>query len=233
MNDGWLWWPNDIRGPWGPKASWHLSYRWGNTPKKNLTQESCPDRGLNPDPLRDRRACYRLSTLFTLLYKWLYNIVKESQRIFNVILSRMLVLNPKHLKTLTVNLVTVYLLRQKQTNRFPAINTIFNRNVETFICKLTSSAWFSLILIIIIIIINNNNNNNRLIITMIVIIQYKCRLHKRTIYTINIFKITRISWAARQVIKWRACDVGEAKERLTNELWGRWSNGRVGEWVVT
>ena len=29
-------------------------------PRKNLTQESCPDRGSNPGPLRDRRACYRL-----------------------------------------------------------------------------------------------------------------------------------------------------------------------------
>ena len=25
---------NDIREPWGPKASRHLSYRWGKTPKK-------------------------------------------------------------------------------------------------------------------------------------------------------------------------------------------------------
>ena len=33
-NYGWLWWPNDFRGPWGLKASWHLSYRWGKTPKK-------------------------------------------------------------------------------------------------------------------------------------------------------------------------------------------------------
>ena len=32
---------------------------------------------------------------------------------------------------------------------------------------------------------------------------------------------------------WRACDVGEAKEGLENELWRRWTNGRVGEWVVT
>ena len=31
---GWLLSPNDIRGPWGPKASWHLSYRWGKTSKK-------------------------------------------------------------------------------------------------------------------------------------------------------------------------------------------------------
>ena len=33
--------------------------------------------------------------------------------------------------------------------------------------------------------------------------------------------------------KWRASDVGEAKEVLENELWRRWSNGRVGEWAVT
>ena len=32
-------------------------------------------------------------------------------------------------------------------------------------------------------------------------------------------------------IKWRACDVGEAKEGLESELWRRWSNGRVGEWA--
>ena len=34
-------------------------------------------------------------------------------------------------------------------------------------------------------------------------------------------------------IKWRACDVGESKEGLKNELWRRWSNGRLGEWAVT
>ena len=33
--------------------------------------------------------------------------------------------------------------------------------------------------------------------------------------------------------KWRASDVGEAKEELENELWCRWSNGRVGVWAVT
>ena len=27
-------------------------------PRKNLTQEICPDRGSNPGPLHDRRACY-------------------------------------------------------------------------------------------------------------------------------------------------------------------------------
>ena len=29
-------------------------------------------------------------------------------------------------------------------------------------------------------------------------------------------------------IKWRACDTGEAKEGLKNELWRRWRNRRVG-----
>ena len=29
-------------------------------PRKNLTQETCPDRGLNPGPLRDNHACYHL-----------------------------------------------------------------------------------------------------------------------------------------------------------------------------
>ena len=43
----------------GPKVSWHLSYRWGK-PRKNLTQETCPDRGSNPGPLRDKRAFYHL-----------------------------------------------------------------------------------------------------------------------------------------------------------------------------
>ena len=33
--------------------------------------------------------------------------------------------------------------------------------------------------------------------------------------------------------KWKSCEVGVAKEGLENELWRRWSNGRVGEWVVT
>ena len=28
--------------------------------RKNLTQETCPDWGSNPGPLRDRRACYHL-----------------------------------------------------------------------------------------------------------------------------------------------------------------------------
>ena len=31
---------------------------------------------------------------------------------------------------------------------------------------------------------------------------------------------------------WKSCDLGEAKEGLENELWRRWSNGRVEEWAV-
>ena len=55
----WLWRSDDIRGPRGPKVSWHLSCRWGKTPK-NHTQETCPEGGSNPGSLRDRRARYRL-----------------------------------------------------------------------------------------------------------------------------------------------------------------------------
>ena len=29
-------------------------------PRKNITQETCPDRGSNPGPLRNKRACYHL-----------------------------------------------------------------------------------------------------------------------------------------------------------------------------
>ena len=42
-------WKDDYDGqmifgePCGPKASWHLSYRWGKIRKKNLTQETCPE----------------------------------------------------------------------------------------------------------------------------------------------------------------------------------------------
>ena len=28
--------------PWGPKASWHLSYRWGETPKKTSPRKLVP-----------------------------------------------------------------------------------------------------------------------------------------------------------------------------------------------
>ena len=40
-------------------------------PRKNLTQETCPDRGSNPGPLRGKRACYHLlhsGELVTIVY---------------------------------------------------------------------------------------------------------------------------------------------------------------------
>ena len=39
-------------------------------PRKNLTQETCPDRGSNPGPLRDRRICYRLLRSGELAYEF-------------------------------------------------------------------------------------------------------------------------------------------------------------------
>ena len=60
MNDDWWWWPNEIRGPLVSKAFRHV-LQVRKKPRKNLTQEICPDRGSNPGPLRGRRACYRLA----------------------------------------------------------------------------------------------------------------------------------------------------------------------------
>ena len=40
---GRLWRPNDIRGRYGPKLTWYLSYRWRKS-RQNLIQEICPDR---------------------------------------------------------------------------------------------------------------------------------------------------------------------------------------------
>ena len=51
MNDDWRWewWPNDIRETLEPKASWHLSYRWGKTLKKSYPGNlSWP--GIEPGP---------------------------------------------------------------------------------------------------------------------------------------------------------------------------------------
>ena len=60
MNDYvWLWCPDDIRGPSGPKTSWLLSYWWEKKNEK-IIQETRRDRGSNTGSLRERRACYRL-----------------------------------------------------------------------------------------------------------------------------------------------------------------------------
>ena len=39
-------------------------------PRKNLTQETCPDRGSNPGPLRGKRACCRLTHSGGLVMWW-------------------------------------------------------------------------------------------------------------------------------------------------------------------
>ena len=64
-------------------------------PRKNLTQETCPDRGSNPVPLRDRRACCRLAHsggLFKINYIkryiidiYLRNEIKENNLLINII----------------------------------------------------------------------------------------------------------------------------------------------------
>ena len=46
---GWLWLPNDIRGPCEPIASWHLSYRWGKSPEK-LHSGNLSRSGIEPGP---------------------------------------------------------------------------------------------------------------------------------------------------------------------------------------
>ena len=68
---GWIWRPNDIRSPYGPKASWHVSYRWGKTPKKPRP-ETCPDRGPNPGPLRDTRMVPPVPQRWTIHNQWFY-----------------------------------------------------------------------------------------------------------------------------------------------------------------
>ena len=50
--------------------------------RENLTQETCPDRGSNPGPLRDRRACYRVAHSSGL--KWLRKIILKIMRSNNV-----------------------------------------------------------------------------------------------------------------------------------------------------
>ena len=42
MNDGWMMMAKWYSGTLGPKASWHLSYRWGKTPKKTSPRKPVP-----------------------------------------------------------------------------------------------------------------------------------------------------------------------------------------------
>ena len=57
------------------------------------------------------------------------------------------------------------------------------------------------------------------------------RIHRHEIicYTMTAWKHVRLArWR-----KWRVSDVEEAKEGLENELWRRWTNGRIWEWALT
>ena len=58
-------------------------------PRKNLTQEICPDWGSNPGPLRDRRACNRLAHSGGLK---LYSFNSESINFYIIILNLYLLL---------------------------------------------------------------------------------------------------------------------------------------------
>ena len=67
---GWLWWPNDIRGPYGPKASWQLSYKWGKTPRKphpgNLSRP-----GIEPGPTAwEKRLLPPAPQRWSVIYLW-------------------------------------------------------------------------------------------------------------------------------------------------------------------
>ena len=46
-----------LGGPWGLKLP-DICLTDEEKPRENLTQKTCPDRGSNPGPLRDRRACH-------------------------------------------------------------------------------------------------------------------------------------------------------------------------------
>ena len=69
-------------------------------------------------------------------------------------------------------------------------------------------------------------------ICVLMVISYLCEC-RSVVQATNYILITFYHGRLARWIKWRACDVGEAKEGLENELWRRWSNGRFGEWAVT
>ena len=61
--------------------------------------------------------------------------------------------------------------------------------------------------------------------------QFHCEVTTNFIFILIPYYLYLHGWFTRWR-KWRACGIGEAKEGLENELWCRWSNGRVGEWAV-
>ena len=89
----------------------NLCFTDDENPQKNLTQETCPDRGLNPGPLRDRRACYRLlhsgGHLRKLRKKADQLFIIVTEKIMNAILISSLLI---HFLDLPANLLTFSLL---------------------------------------------------------------------------------------------------------------------------
>ena len=80
-------------------------------PEKNLTQETCPDRGLNPGPLRDRRACYRLAHSGGHMYSGLSHLHVSVLVFFGVLIA--IVIGFTTLLTSQVISVAFYSEREK------------------------------------------------------------------------------------------------------------------------
>ena len=98
-------------GPCGPKASWHLSYRWGKTPEKTSPRKVVPTGESNPGPLRDRRACYLLfhsGGAVMYLTKWIRSFISAGHSNMILILS--------YVKR---QFYTVYILRNRETYCLP------------------------------------------------------------------------------------------------------------------
>ena len=134
-------------------------------PRKNFTQETCPDRGLNPGPLRDKRACYHLLHSSGRTCEW-------DLRKFGVIVCLV------SRENLPAFIFKRLVCDQAGDDKYPRFqkypNALLHANVTSI---------------------------------------------KETVYYIMIHgRLAR--WR-----KWRACDVGEAKEGLESELWRWWSNG--------
>ena len=61
-------------GPWGLKLP-DICLTGKDKPRENLSQETCPDQGSNPDPLRDGRACnFTNRCTFRVYYHWKINL---------------------------------------------------------------------------------------------------------------------------------------------------------------
>ena len=97
------WWrrPNDIRGPWGPKVAWHLSYRWGKTPEKphsgNLSRS-----GIEPGP-----AAWQARMLPLAPQRWtsnIFNIFKLDANYLTVYRMYLLTKKKKKLGSITCKL---------------------------------------------------------------------------------------------------------------------------------